>query len=60
MSFRNNTCGKCFNTYEFYPQHNIVPPCPHCGYPEVKDSGDDWARSMGVNPTPAKESHESQ
>lgn len=55
MSFKSETCPKCGNSWEFYQQGNIVPPCPHCGYPEVKASGEDWAKSLGAEPSKPQE-----
>lgn len=53
MSFKHTTCGKCFNTYEFYQRWNIVPPCPQCGYPELK-TREEYYKCMGVTPTEKK------
>jgi hypothetical protein len=50
MSFQTYTCPQCHRPYEFYQQWAIVPPCPGCGYPELKASGEDYYRSMGCNP----------
>jgi len=36
MSMQSHTCPKCWHTQSFYQVRNILPPCPHCGYPEVK------------------------
>lgn len=46
MSWNNTTCPR-HGTYEFYGRY--VPPCPTCGYPEVKDTAEDYYRSMGVS-----------
>ena len=50
MSFQSNTCPKC-GSYEFYQHRNIVPPCPRCGYPELK-TPEEYYRSMGCNQLP--------
>lgn len=49
MSWDHTTCGKCYNTQEFYGR--IVPPCPVCGYPELKTS-EEYYRAMRVPTTP--------
>ena len=51
--FNSTICGKCYNTQEFYGRY--VPACPRCGYPELKDSGEEYCKSMGVDPTPNKD-----
>lgn len=44
MSWNSTTCGKCFHTQEFYGR--LVPPCPKCGYPELKTS-EEYMKAMG-------------
>lgn len=37
MAFISLTCGKCFHSYEAYQKRMYeAPPCPKCGYPELK------------------------
>lgn len=50
MSFNHTTCGGCYNTYEFYGKH--VPPCPRCGWPELKKTSEEYLKAMGVVPKP--------
>lgn len=45
MSFQYHCCASCLCTQEFYGR--IVPPCPRCGYPELK-TREEYYRSMGV------------
>jgi len=49
--FNSTTCPK-HGTYEFYGRH--VPPCPKCGYPELK-SREEYYKSMGVSHKDDKE-----
>jgi len=44
MSWEYTTCGKCYHTQEFYGMH--VPPCPKCGYPELKTAAE-YYKAMG-------------
>ena len=44
MSWNTNTCPH-HGTYEFYGRY--VPPCPRCGYPELK-TAEEYYRSMGI------------
>jgi hypothetical protein len=45
MSFNYTTCVACYRTQEFYGR--FVPPCPKCGYPELKTSAE-YYKAMGV------------
>jgi hypothetical protein len=45
FQFQYTTCGNCQHTQEFYGPR--VPPCPRCGYPELKTHAE-YYRSMGV------------
>lgn len=47
MSWQTEVCGKCLTPHEFYGRH--VPPCPKCGYPEVKTT-EEYLKSIGVSP----------
>jgi hypothetical protein len=47
MSWNSTTCPH-HGTYDFYGRH--VPPCPRCGWPELK-TADEYYRSMGVEVT---------
>ena len=49
MSFQYTTCGQCFHTQEFYGRW--VPPCPKCGYPELK-TAEEYYKSMGIKYQP--------
>jgi hypothetical protein len=40
-------CSKCLATHEYYQQRHEVPPCPFCGYPELKTK-EEYYKSMGV------------
>jgi hypothetical protein len=42
-----NHCAKCLNSWEHYQQRHEVPPCPACGYPELKTS-EEYYRAMGI------------
>lgn len=53
MSFQGQTCGKCFSSYEYYQRHKIVPPCPRCGYPELKTREDYYRSVVGETLSPA-------
>jgi DNA-directed RNA polymerase subunit RPC12/RpoP len=54
MSFKSYTCTKCLKTYEYYAIRGIVPPCPYCGYPELKTS-DGYYKCMGIDNTRSKQ-----
>ena len=40
-------CYKCNGSWEYYKERHEVPPCPYCGYPELKTS-EEYYKSMGV------------
>ncbi len=41
------TCSSCMDSFEYYRKRNEVPPCPHCGYPELKTS-EEYYKAMGI------------
>lgn len=47
MSMTWRTCTKCWHTWEFYMVRHIIPPCPVCGYPELK-TAEEYYKAMGV------------
>ena len=49
MAFQYAFCPECYNSYEYYMKGRIVPPCPRCGYPELKKTPEEYYRSMGVD-----------
>ena len=44
MSFQTTICNN-LHTYEFYGPR--VPPCPQCGYPQLK-TREEYLKAMGV------------
>lgn len=53
MSFQYGVCPAC-GPYEHYQKLHIVPPCPRCGYPEMKKTPEEYYRSMGVGAVDVK------
>lgn len=52
QGFQGQTCASCFNSYEYYPDHNIVPPCPCCGANGSKPlTAEEFYKALGVNPS---------
>lgn len=43
-------CPKCWHGYEFYKAGTIIPPCPKCGYPHAKETGEEFCKSLGIDP----------
>jgi NAD-dependent SIR2 family protein deacetylase len=46
--FTRFICSKCYNRFEHYQKRQEVPPCPCCGYPELKTS-EEYYKAMGIN-----------
>ena len=56
MSWNSTTCPK-HGTYDFYGRY--VPPCPTCGWPELKTS-EEYYRAMGILPRTVVQSNHHQ